>query len=149
LPGAKDLILLVFILSDIKYRYFILDLPLKYRYFIHMTYIKRIHENKILSFIQDDTPYKNVLLIEGARQVGKTTLIEHVASRSSAPVFFVNLEKQVRLKQKIDGCKEFSEFEDVLEDELGFNGNRKAVLIIDESQESFRLGSFVRFMKES
>ena len=89
------------------------------------------------------------MLVEGARQTGKTTLVEHVLGAQRVPVISLNLEKQVRLRGYIDACSEFSEFENVLADHLGFDRTRRSVLFLDESQESSKLGSFVRFMKES
>jgi predicted AAA+ superfamily ATPase len=99
--------------------------------------------------LNENTPFKDVLLVEGARQTGKTTLIEQALAKSSVPVISVNLEKRARLRGLIDACAEFSEFEEVLTDHLKFDPTQPSVLFLDESQESEKLGSFVRFMKES
>ena len=48
----------------------------------------------------------------------------------------------------IDDCEEFNEFNQVLKDRVGFDGDSGYVLFIDEAQESRKLGRFVRFMKE-
>lgn len=112
-------------------------------------YIERLQAAPIREFIADKTPHKDVFLVEGARQVGKTTLIEHVLAASKTDAVRLNLEKHAVLRKKIDACREFSEFEDLLEDELGYRPRKNSVLFIDESQESIQLGKFVRFMKES
>lgn len=111
--------------------------------------ISRIQEPSVLTFLKDPTPHKDVLLVEGARQTGKTTLVEQALATQRMPIISLNLEKQVRLRGRIDACSEFSEFEEVLTDQLGFDRAKRSVLFLDESQESAKLGSFVRFMKES
>jgi hypothetical protein len=45
----------------------------------HKKYIPRTSDSDILAFLENSTPFKNVLLVEGARQVGKSSL----ASRGS------------------------------------------------------------------
>jgi predicted AAA+ superfamily ATPase len=113
-----------------------------------MSYIPRIQELKLLQFLEIPSPARNVLLVEGARQVGKTTLITTALGRTKLPVITINLEQQKRLLQKIDSCVEFSDFETVIKTETGFNPEIPSVLFIDEAQESMQLGGYVRFMKE-
>jgi len=36
-------------------------------------YVKRVKDAKIAAFINDSREHKNVMLVEGARQVGKTS----------------------------------------------------------------------------
>jgi hypothetical protein len=47
-----------------------------------MNYIPRVSDWEILAFIEDGQTNKNVLLVEGARQVGKSFLVEHALRRS-------------------------------------------------------------------
>ena len=89
-----------------------------------------------------------MLLVEGARQVGKSSLVEHALSKSSRKSYKLNLERDSRFCSMVDGCREFSEFEQLLRDRIGFACDTGEVLFIDEAQESRRLGGFVRFMKE-
>jgi predicted AAA+ superfamily ATPase len=42
-----------------------------------MPYVTRTIEPAVAEFIRRPEPHKNVLLVEGARQVGKTSLIDH------------------------------------------------------------------------
>jgi predicted AAA+ superfamily ATPase len=113
-----------------------------------MTYIPRLLDKEILSFINDPQANKSVLLVEGARQVGKSFLVEHALRKSSKKCFSLNLEKETRLRALIDECGEFRDFEQLLRDRIGFDAGADHVLFFDEAQESRKLGLFVRFMKE-
>ena len=103
---------------------------------------------EIRQFIADRTPHKPVLLLEGARQVGKTTLVQRVLQESARPVTQINLERDALARSAFDDCREFAEFTDLLRDRFDFTGDAGQILFIDEAQESRMLGSFVRFMKE-
>ena len=96
----------------------------------------------------DMTPNKNVLLVEGARQVGKSSLVRQALEKCNRKYFALNLEKETLLRRFIDDCEEFNEFNQLLRDRIGFDGNSGHILFIDEAQESRKLGQFVRFMKE-
>ena len=111
-------------------------------------YIPRSLDLRILEFITDRTPNKNVLLVEGARQVGKSSLVLQALGKCKRKHFSFNLEKETLLRNVIDDCEEFNEFDQVLKDRVGFDGDSGHVLFIDEAQESRKLGRFVRFMKE-
>jgi uncharacterized protein len=113
-----------------------------------MNYVPRIQEKEITAFIEDNSPHKDVLLVEGARQTGKTTLVEHALSGIKRKAVKINLERKPALLSKIDSCNDFSDFTALLEDTFGFDPSAGHVLFIDESQESRKLGGFVRFMKE-
>lgn len=90
----------------------------------------------------------SVILVEGARQVGKTTLIRQVLSRLNYPFKEINLEDDRIFCEKIDRCEGFDQFDQLVQVELRFKPGASEVLFIDEAQESQRLGRFVRFMKE-
>lgn len=113
-----------------------------------MTYIARTLEPALAAFIRSRERHKNVLLVEGARQVGKTCLVEHAIAASGKMACSANLERDTRLRSLIDGCQDFAEFRQVLADRLKFSPGPGSLLFIDESQESRQLGRFVRFMKE-
>ena len=114
-----------------------------------MVYVPRNIESELYKFAVSPKKHKDVLLVEGARQVGKSTLVEHVISRLPVKIISINLERDRLFRLKIDECQEFSEFEDLLRISYGFDPAAENVLFIDESQESLILGQFVRFMKES
>src|SRR3989339_1963312 len=113
-----------------------------------MVYIDRIQGQELSAFIHAESPSSNVLLIEGARQVGKTTLAMETLNHYQGSIIRINLEREKRLLSRIDDCIEFSDFATVLQDEVKFNSDISSVLFIDEAQESAVLGGFVRFMKE-
>lgn len=115
-----------------------------------MTYLTRFIEEKLDLIIEThkDKAQKNVLIIEGARQTGKSTLIEHLLAKKEN-VIKINLEHDKILRSKIQTTEQFSEFEELLSAELGFALDKQQILFIDEAQESTQLGAYVRFMKES
>ena len=89
-----------------------------------------------------------MLLVEGARQVGETTLVEHVLAGSAKPTVRINLERDSLDRMAFDECRDFAAFQDLLLDRHGLRPNADQILFIDEVQESRTLGGFVRFMKE-
>ena len=111
-------------------------------------YIPRSLDLRIQEFISDKTPNKNVLLVEGARQVGKSSLVHQAIKKCKRKHFAFNLEKDTLLRNYIDDCEEFGEFNQMLKDRIGFDGDSGHLLFIDEAQESRKLGKFVRFMKK-
>lgn len=111
-------------------------------------YVPRRQDAEMLRFIDSDDEHKNVLLVEGARQVGKTALIEHAIERSDKCSCAANLEKDTLLRALIDDCDSFEMFTRLLRDRLDFDPAPGSILFIDEAQESMTLGRFVRFMKE-
>lgn len=108
--------------------------------------LRREISNKIQRFIDSEEPSKPVLLIEGARQTGKTTALKMACENKNH--LFIDLEKEKVLRSRIDECREFKEWEELLLDAYGFTPGRGQILVIDEAQESSQLGGFVRYMKE-
>ncbi len=110
--------------------------------------IHRKISEKLKSRLMETTGQSSVLLVEGARQVGKTTLIRQVLAELAQDFIEINLEEDPNLVAQIQACKNFSEWTDLLQIECNFKPNRGKILFIDEAQESSQLGKFVRFMKE-
>jgi len=110
--------------------------------------IKRDIEEKLNKLLFSHELHKNVILVEGARQVGKTTLIQTILKSKSSSYLELNLEKQPAVRSRIDACRNFKEFEQYLNDDFGFRQKEGRILFIDEAQESEKLGSFVRSFKE-
>ncbi len=111
-------------------------------------YIPRSHDQKIIAHIEDNQPNKQVLLVEGARQVGKTTSIKNALGETKKKKHIINLEKQALVRHDIDQTKEFDDFTNLLNDKFGFKPQDDHVLFIDEAQESLKLGEYVRYMAE-
>lgn len=112
--------------------------------------IRRELEKILLSLLSSRSEHPNVVLVEGARQVGKSTLIEHCLQRFPE-------RKQLRLNLETDHAyavdlinrlSSFEAFTDYLEDEFHFVPGNGAILFIDEVQECRRIGQFIRSMKE-
>lgn len=101
------------------------------------------------NFLRDSETESGVLLVEGARQVGKTYLVEDVLKeRASDRIISINLEKEKDLKLEIDETRTFAEFSKWLEFRKGFKNDTAFAVFIDEAQESRRLGAYVLSMKE-
>lgn len=86
--------------------------------------------------------------MEGARQVGKTTLIRQTLRENKLPFKEINLEEKRNFSEKIDQCEDFDEFSELIQLEAKFKIGGAEILFIDEAQESRQLGKFVRFIKE-
>lgn len=110
--------------------------------------IPRKQAPKLIQLIENKREYNNVILVEGARQVGKTTFIRQVLKDLQWPFKEFNLEERKSLCEKIDLTQDFDEFTELVTVEMQFSIGSREVLFIDEAQESQKLGSYVRFMKE-
>src|SRR3989339_588156 len=104
--------------------------------------------NNINNYISLDELNKNVLIINGVRQVGKTTAVRLALERSKKTYIEINLETNKILCAQIDKTASFNEFEQVLKRETNFVASQDTVLFIDEANESYLLGRYVRQMKE-
>lgn len=115
-----------------------------------MHYITRSIEEKLNNLIKkslESNSPSNVIILEGARQTGKSTLIEHIL-KDYQEVIRINLEKNKILKNSINKTQDFNDFKSLLINETNFDPQKKQILFIDEAQESYKIGSYVRFMKE-
>ena len=110
--------------------------------------ISRLQLEKLRSLVLS-TNNRDVLLIQGARQVGKTTLIEQALAPLN-PVYALNFERDLDTLRDIDRSNSFDEFTRILR--LRFNTPDfdlpGSIIFLDEAQESEKIGSYVRFMKE-
>ena len=113
-----------------------------------MTYVPRNIEKKLVEILCGSSAPHTVLLIAGARQVGKSTCIQQVLSSLSSDYVTFNFETDLSLLSKVDRARDFEAFEQVLRLNSRFNPDLEQILFIDEAQESEQLGRFVRSMKE-
>jgi uncharacterized protein len=109
--------------------------------------MKRDAEAQVQGFLADASPTSNVLLVQGARQVGKTFLIRSCL-KNRANLLTINFEKEPHIKLMIDATNSFEEFWGLLTRRFDFKINGGHTLFIDEAQESEKIGSYIRFMKE-
>lgn len=113
-----------------------------------MSNINRLQESIFTNYLSKDQS-RDVILVQGARQVGKTTLLETVL-KNYPKVFSFNLERDTDFLRELDRTQSFDEFNRLM---ISINRTREfdspnTILFIDEAQESEKLGSYVRFMKE-
>lgn len=111
-----------------------------------LVFVKRLLETDIWNYISSSNEHNNTLLLSGARQVGKSSLIDHALKDHN--VIILNLYERTTLPELIDRTESFEEFERLLLREINFKPSRGTILVFDEAQEAKRLGRWIRFFKE-
>lgn len=112
--------------------------------------MQRNLSKSLVEYLTRPESHKNVLLLEGARQVGKSYLVTDVLKEYRGQnIVSINLEESPLIREKIDGCPDFASFQFLASEEWNLDLKRPGILFVDEAQESRQLGSFVRFMKEN
>ena len=110
--------------------------------------IPRKIESKLLKFIEKKEKHKNVLLVEGVRQTGKSTAIQMALQQADLPFLEINLETDKLFCKELDQTEDFHQFQTLLKRSYNFTPSSGMILYIDEANESQRLGQYVRQMKE-
>lgn len=106
---------------------------------------KRDIRRNLLELLHNNS--RNVIIVEGARQVGKSTLINEALQAYPESVK-INLETDLLTLKEIDGTNSFRDLEVILEHRFGVKDEKNKILFIDEAQESIKLGNYVRSFKE-
>jgi predicted AAA+ superfamily ATPase len=88
----------------------------------------------------------DVILVEGARQVGKSTMVSQVLTDIGGEYVAIDLEKDRRIARKIDKTADFNDFKVLMQDQCGLRDN--SVLFLDEAQECPVLARYVKSFKE-
>ena len=116
-----------------------------------MRYFSRDLERPLRHQLQSESDA--IVLISGARQTGKTTLVEHLGIEKQKLV--INLWDQSPESAAVKDARTLAELERYLKAFYGFEPARKTVLIIDEAQnmqasglENVRMLSNVNASKE-
>ena len=107
--------------------------------------MKREIEEKLSSWLQDSSD-NHVILVEGARQVGKSYMVNHILNSQSKPFFTFDLEKNKKLRRQIDDTQDFTDFKSLMYD--SYHIENRSILFIDEAQESIKLAEYVKSFKE-
>jgi predicted AAA+ superfamily ATPase len=107
--------------------------------------MKREIEEKLQAMIADRSR-NNVIIVEGARQVGKSYMVNSVLKKQSLPYFAYDLEKNKRLRRQIDEAGDFHDFQALMFDRYELVKN--SILFFDEAQESRNLANYVKSFKE-
>ncbi len=110
------------------------------------SYILRECEQNFIKEIEVQGQNRDVILVEGARQTGKTSMIKHCCVGRSH--VWIDLQKDKSFLKSLDETDSFEEFTDLLLAKKSFSPGQNKILIIDEAQESQNLGGYVRSMKE-
>lgn len=113
-----------------------------------MPHVPRTIEPTLQQLLAADVSRTGAILLEGARQVGKTTVAQTAIGQAQRTAHHLDLEDNTLLRQQIDTCDRFVDLTELLADEVGFRPGDGSILFIDEAQESRNLGRFVRYMKE-
>ncbi len=109
-------------------------------------YVKRKLESRILKHFQEDRVPFHTVLLGGARQCGKSTML--LALFPPEMHLHINLAKESGFCEAIEQTSSFDDFTVLLESRFHYRVGDPRVLIIDEAQLSKRLGRYVRFFKE-
>ncbi len=108
--------------------------------------MKRDIESVLLDMLQD-RQQREVILVEGARQVGKSTLVKQVLSQVGGEHVSMDLEKDRKIARLIDKTTDFEDFRALMKDHCGLR-EKDSILFIDEAQESPVLARYVKSFKE-
>lgn len=108
-----------------------------------MHYIQRDLEVKLQSFLASDNG-EHIILLSGARQTGKSTLIENFPCTEKKTI--INLWDEERGVIALRNAGTFSEFEHILKTIFHFTPAAGSILIIDEAQASECISSFIMEM---
>lgn len=107
--------------------------------------MKRDNFNKLKNLVTDFSNPQTIM-VEGARQVGKTFLVNSVLDSLDVKIQRFDLEKESTLRQKIQATEDFEDFKNLMEDQYGVRSN--SILYLDEAQESLKLASYIKSFKE-
>ncbi len=100
----------------------------------------------ILSDMLADERQREVILVEGARQVGKSTMVSQVLKSVKKQFVAIDLEKDRKIARMIDGTEDFNDFKVLMRDYCGLREN--SILFLDEAQECQILANYVKSFKE-
>jgi len=104
-----------------------------------------IHD--LLEAMLSDDARREVVLVEGARQVGKSTLVKDVLAGLRLPAVTIDLEKDRKTARLIDKTEDFEDFRALMKDRCGLVENG-SILFLDEAQECPVLAHYVKSFKE-
>lgn len=93
-----------------------------------------------------DSLSHHVIIVEGARQVGKSFLVNDVLEGIGKQYSAFDLEKQSKLRHDISKTEDFYDFKALMTDRYDLAPN--SILFIDEAQESPKLAEYIKSFKE-
>lgn len=111
-----------------------------------LMFIKRLLETSVWRYLNSPDEHSNTLLLSGARQVGKSSMIQNALQNSNSII--LNLYEKTTLPKLIDQTESFEDFERLLLREINFKPSQGTILVFDEAQEAKQIGRWIRFFKE-
>ena len=105
--------------------------------------LARKHEGELKEYISQK---KQALLVDGARQVGKTFLIRKISEETGRPFFEFNLIEQQEVCTLFDGAKDASDFIQKLQLIAGKAIPESSILFFDEIQEADDALTLMKFL---
>lgn len=105
--------------------------------------MRREIESKLLGMLEGRA--NSVIIVEGARQVGKSYLVNSVLSTRKESILSLDLEKSPAVRRQIDATEDFEDFMALMRDSFSL---KEGILFIDEAQESRQLARYVKNFKE-
>lgn len=104
---------------------------------------REIEETLKSTLLSDD---QRVILLEGARQVGKSYLMNRIISDMDCRTISFDLEKNRSFRRDLDATESFDDLKALLSLRHGVKDGD--LLFIDEAQESRKLAGYVKSFKE-
>ncbi len=102
--------------------------------------------HKTLKKMITDSQSHEVIVIEGARQVGKSWLVASVLQDIEGLCHSFDLEKNHKIRHEINKTVDFVDFQTLMLDRYGVKPG--SVLFFDEAQECPRLAEYIKSFKE-
>lgn len=100
----------------------------------------------ILKSMITDPENHEVIVIEGARQVGKSWLVASVLQDIGENYQSFDLEKNHKIRHEINETIDFGDFQTLMLDR--YNVESGSILFFDEAQESPKLAEYIKSFKE-
>lgn len=94
-----------------------------------------------------DERHREVILVEGARQVGKSYMVGRVLRALDRPKVSMDLEKDRKTARLIDKTADFEDFRTLMRDQCGLTEDG-SILFLDEAQECPVVAGYVKSFKE-
>jgi len=102
--------------------------------------------SQVLADMICDEKRKEVIIIEGARQVGKSYLVNDVLQSLKHSCHSFDFEKHARVRRQIDRTTDFHDFQTLFIDQYGVK--KGDILFFDEAQECASLANYIKSFKE-
>ncbi|TNE74341.1 ATP-binding protein [bacterium] len=109
--------------------------------------MKRFAEKELISWKAD--PYRKPLILNGARQVGKTSLLKHFGQNHFKNTAYFNFEQEPQLAELFEKTKDANRIFEQLSIITGKEiQKRETLIVLDEIQECIPALSFLKYVQE-